>query len=105
MKKRNKELTAEQMEAMSIKSYFDRIAPGTGRDQCDVYPACDDDNGAIKDEGIPADLIARELPVISVSVHQSVIRSFQSIHFSAVCTRAGSSFFRHATHNPGAPLL
>ena len=29
MKKRNKELTAEQMEAMSIKSYFDRIAPGT----------------------------------------------------------------------------
>ena len=37
MKKRNKELTAEQMEAMSIKSYFDRIAPGTVKFFTDHY--------------------------------------------------------------------
>ena len=37
MKKRTKELTAEQMEAMSIKSYFDRIAPGTVKFFTDHY--------------------------------------------------------------------
>ena len=37
MKKRNKEFTAEQKEEMSIKSYFDRIAPGTVKFFTDHY--------------------------------------------------------------------
>lgn len=37
MKKRNKELTAEQKEEMILKSYFDRIAPGTVKFFTDHY--------------------------------------------------------------------
>ena len=37
MKKRNKELTAEQKEEMSVKSYFDRITPGAVKFYTDHY--------------------------------------------------------------------
>ena len=37
MKKRTKELTAEQKEEMSVKSYFDRIIPGAVKFYTDHY--------------------------------------------------------------------